>query len=125
MAKNIGEALSLLRNIGEIDIINMNMDNTNDVTSHINHKYREEIILPYVGISNNLDFLMCKGERNVVTADGFTCKVVECEEKHICELESKIRELYGMDCWSFIKRWYSVKNTMDSFHFVVLKLQKL
>lgn len=125
MAKNIGEALRLLNRMGEMNVDNINVDSTNDVISHINHRYREEVIIPYVALDNNISFLISKGEKKVITADGITCKVIELKEVHICELEEKINELYKIDCWSFIKRWYSTKKTMDSLHFIYLKLKKL
>lgn len=125
MAKNIGDAIRLLNKMGTMNIEGINLDSTNSVTSYINHRYREELIVPYVGIDNNISFLLSKGKRKVVTADGFTCEVIECQEKHICELEDKIKELYnGMNCWEFLKRWWSTKKSMDSLHFVYLKLKK-
>ena len=126
MAKNIGEALRILNKIGTMSVDGMNLDSTNKVTSYVNHRFREEIIIPYVALDNNISFLLSKGEKEIITADGLTCKVIECQEKHICELEDKIKQLYnGIDCWSFIKRWYVTKKSMDSLHFIYLKLEKL
>lgn len=124
MAKNIGDALVLLNRLGAMDINGINMDSTNKVISHINHKYREDVIVPYVAISNNIALLIGKGEKQIITADNIVCDVLDVQEVHICELENKVMDLYKMDCWSFIKRWYTTKNTMDSLHFVCLKLKK-
>ncbi len=125
MAKNIGEALMLLNKMGTMNVEGMNLDNTNEVISHINHKYRDVVIVPYVAISDNITFLLNKGEKKVITADGFLCKVTKLKEYHICELEDKVRELYNIDCWSFIKRWYMTRKSMDSLHFIMLNLEKV
>lgn len=125
MANSVGEAFKLLNQIGNMDIISVNKDGTDDVLSHINHKYKDTVIVPYVAIHNNIAFLMTKGDRYVVTSDNIRCKVTEIKEIHICELEDLVNELYNIDCWSFVKRWYSTKKCMDSMHFVYLKLEKL
>lgn len=125
MAENIGEALRLFNQIGDMDVNGINMDSTNDVVSHINHRYKDEVCIPYVALTNNISFLTSKGAKRVITADGITCDVIECKEIHICELENKINELYGIDCWSFIKRWWSTKKSMDSMHFIYLKLERI
>ena len=68
---------------------------------------------------------MRNGDKYVTTADGVRCKVEHWEEKHICELDSKIKELYGIDAWSFICRWFKASNGhMDSMHFLIIKLKK-
>lgn len=125
MAKSLGEALRLLNKLGGFNITGMNVNETDVVTSHINHKYRDELILPYVAIDNNIPFLIGNGKKQVITADGFLCDVVEYKEVHICELEKRVMELYKMDCWSFIKRWYATRKAMDSLHFVCMRLKKV
>lgn len=68
---------------------------------------------------------MSKGDHYVTTADGIHCKVVSWEEKHVCELEDKIQELYGMDILQYLRRWYkTLGNNMQSMFFLVLKLKK-
>lgn len=92
---------------------------------HINHRYRDVIIIPYVGIDKSLTFMLDKSEKYILTADGARAKVVSWEEKHICELEDEIQRLYNMDCWNYIKRWFkATKGSMDSMHFLILKLKK-
>ena len=97
----------------------------NDVTSQVAHRYKECMILPLVAISDNFNFVMTCGKRFVITQDGVKCDVIEYEEKHICQLEDDIRALYGVDAWTFTKKWYNFNNTMDSMTFVKLKLKKL
>lgn len=124
MTKTIGEALVLMKRLGG-DIVGMSLDNNNPTEHHVLHKYRDVIVIPFVALQNNIDFVMSKGDHYVTTADGIHCKVVSWEEKHVCELEDKIQELYQMDCWSYIKRWFkATKGNMDSMHFLIIKLKK-
>ena len=122
MTKTVGEAIKLMSKVG--DIADVTSQSTDPVEAYVNHRFREEMILPYVGISPNIAFLMACGERWVTTTDGFHCKVVEYEEKHVCELEDKIRSLYGIEPYDFIKRWYKTCKAMDSMTFVHIKIKK-
>lgn len=122
MAKTVGEAIKLMSKAS--DIADVTSQSTDVVEAFVNHRFREEMILPYVGISPNIAFLMACGERYVTTSDGIHCKVVECVEKHICELEDKISTLYGIEPYDFIKRWYKTCKAMDSMTFVNIKLKK-
>ena len=96
----------------------------NDHDYFINHRYKEHLIIPYVGINDNCRFFFDKEERYVITSDHIRCKVVNCKEKHICDLEDEIRKIYNLDVWSFIKKWYKACPYMDSMHFIVLDLKK-
>jgi hypothetical protein len=91
---------------------------------YVNHKFREEIIVPLCSLTNNIRFLLGEQSQTVITVDGVTCDVVTATERHICDLEADIRRLYNMDVWSFVKRWYTVNSSMDSMHFLHIKLQK-
>lgn len=122
MAKTVGEAIKLISKVA--DVVDIEAHSTDPVEAYVNHRFREEMILPYVGISPNIAFLMACGERYVTTSDGIHCKVVECVEKHICELEDKIRSIYGIEPYDFIKRWYTTCKAMDSMTFVHVKLKK-
>lgn len=124
MADTLGEALRILERLGQFELTGISMDN-NKATSHfINHSFREMIIVPYVAITNNVDFLMSNGDKFITTADGIKCKVQSYEEKHICELEQDIQSLYGIDAWSFVKRWYKADKDMQSMYFIKIKLVK-
>lgn len=124
MAKTIGEALVLLQRLGG-DITGMSLDNNNPTEHNILHKFKETMIVPYYAVSNNISLVMSKGDHYVTTADGIHCKIVSWEEKHILDLEDKIRELYGIDILTYLKRWHKATNgNMDSMHFLILKLKK-
>lgn len=123
MAKTIGEALRLLQKLGG-EIVGMSLENNSPTEHRVNHKFKEVMILPFAGITNNVDLIMSNGEHYVTTSDNIRCKVVNWSEKHICELEEEIQKLYGIDAWSFVKRWYKAAPRMDSMHFLVLNLTK-
>ena len=95
----------------------------------IRHTYKPKIVIPYLGIGDsdftNLDFILDKGERIVVTSDNIKCKVLNIEEKHLCDLESEIQGIYNCDAWSWVKRWYKIDNRVSDLRVLVLELQKL
>lgn len=90
----------------------------------VNHRYKDVLIIPYAGIDKSLTFMLDKGDKYVLTADGIRAKVVSWEEKHICELEKLIREIYNISAWDMICKWYRYCKCMDSMHFLILKLKK-
>lgn len=63
MAKTIGEALQLFAKVGQFDILNIEMNNNRDTEHKILHRFKEVLILPIHCITNNLDFIMCKGKK--------------------------------------------------------------
>lgn len=125
MAETIGEALRLIQRLGG-DITGMSLDNKNPTEHNVLHKFRDsEIVIPWAALTNNIAMVMSKGDHYVTTADGIHCKVVSWEEKHILDLEDKIRELYGIDILTYLKRWHKATNGhMDSIHFLIIKLKK-
>lgn len=125
MAETIGEALRLIQRLGG-DIVSMSLDNNNPTEHNVLHKFRDsEIVIPWAALTNNIAMVMSKGDHYVTTADGIHCKVMSWEEKHILDLEDKIRELYGIDILTYLKRWHKATNgNMDSMHFLILKLKK-
>ena len=125
MAKSIPEALAMFQRHGFKDVISMSLDN-NQTTHHaINHRFKEEVIIPFVGISSNIDFIMSKGEKIIRCADGVEAKVIEWKDCHVCELEKDIQDLYHIDAWAFLKRWWTTEKRMDSMTFIKMKLEKL
>lgn len=91
----------------------------------LKHRYRECVIVPYVGISNNALFFVDKGDKYVITADNIRCKVVDVDYKHVFELEKEIQDNYKLDVLSFLKKWYDADNNMQSMEMVILKLEKV
>lgn len=94
-------------------------------TYQLKHRYREEVVVPYVAIGDNCQFFMDNEVKYIITADGVKCIVESCEYKHIFELEEKIKNDYKMDILSFLKRWYDTDKNMQSMEMVVLKLKKI
>ena len=125
MSMSIIDALQKFQKIGFNDVLTMSLDNNNETSHSINHRFRNEVIVPFVGITQNIDFVMSKGNKIVHCADGVIAKVTEWNDIHICELEQDIQELYHIDAWSFLKRWYNSEKRMDSMHFIKMKLEKL
>lgn len=124
MAKTIGEALNIIQRLCKFDITNMRMESNEPTYHHVTHKYRDEIVIPIIAIENNITFFTNKGERYIIFVDGVKAKVVDVQEKHICELEETIKRLYNCDCWTFVKKWYSTYKNMESMVFVCIKVRK-
>jgi hypothetical protein len=125
MAKSIIEALEMFQKVGFKDVTGMSLDN-NEITYHeINHRYKDEVIVPLIGVTDNVSWIMSKGQKIITCADGTQAKVNEWETKHICILEDDIKRIYGIDTWSFIKRWYASEKRMDSMTFIKMKLEKI
>lgn len=96
-----------------------------EVTYHrVRHSFKPEIIVPIAAITNNIDFLLCKCEKRILTTDGVECVAELHEEIHMCKLEDDVKRLYGMEMWPFVLRWYKVEPNMSSMEFVKIKLKK-
>ena len=93
--------------------------------NQIFHSYKPKVIVPYVAIVHNIGFLNSKEEREIITSDGIKCKAINIKEKHICELEQEIKEIYNMDCWQWLCRWHKAYPYMQSMLFVVMDLRKI
>lgn len=124
MAKTIGEAILLLQKIGQFDITGMQIDSNIPTEHFVNHKYKDEIIIPFIGVTNNTTFILSKGDHYITTADGIRCKVAWWEEKNILDLEEDIERLYHMQPWDFLKRWKKTYKFMENMCFLHLKLKK-
>jgi hypothetical protein len=94
-------------------------------TYYIKHSYKEDVILPLCGIADNVNFLFDDEEKFVKTSDGIKARLIDCKELHIVELEKDIQEIYKIDAWSFLKKWYNANNGMQSARFLKLKLKQL
>lgn len=92
--------------------------------NQILHSYKPKVIVPYVGIIGNIPFLQ-SNDRYVITSDQVKCKVLNLYEKHICELENEIKEIYKVDGWQFLCKWYKAYPYMQSMVFVVMELEKI
>lgn len=106
-------------------ITQMSTDNNTPTLHSITHSFREELIVPYIGIENNMQFFLSKGLKQVITSDGILANVKEVVEKHICDLDSDIIRLYNIQPWDFLLRWHRANLGMDSMTFVKLKLERI
>lgn len=109
----------------DMSITQMNMDSNMPTLHAITHSFKEELIVPYVGIEKNIEFFLGKGKKQVVTADGILANVISIEEKHICDYEDDITRIYGISPWEFIKRWHGANIGADSMIFAKLQLKKV
>lgn len=109
----------------DMSITQMNMDSNMPTLHAITHSFKEELIVPYMGIEKNIEFFLGKGKKQVVTADGVLANVISIEEKHICDYEDDITRIYGISPWEFIKRWHGANIGADSMIFAKLKLEKV
>lgn len=123
----IGRVVKLLAMAtnSDMSITQMNMDSNMPTLHAITHSFKEELIIPYIGIEKNVLFFLGTGQKQVVTADGILANVVSIEEKHICDLEDDITRIYGISPWEFIKRWHGANIGADSMIFAKLKLKKV
>jgi hypothetical protein len=123
----IGRAIKLLSMTtnSDMSITQMNMDSNIPTLHAITHSFKEELIVPYIGIEKNIEFFLGKGKKQVVTADGILANVVSIEEKHICDYEDDITRIYEISPWEFIKKWHNANIGADSMIFAKLKLEKV
>lgn len=92
---------------------------------YISHSFKEEIVVPYAAIQNNIQFFEARCNQRVVTADGVRCKVVWLEVKNICEYGDLIKSIYATEPWDFLCAWHKSKPDMMSLDFVNIRLRKL
>lgn len=101
----------------------MNTDKNDPIYHLVRHKFKDEIIIPYVALRGNVDFFH-EDNSHLLFIDGNKGKVLDYKEIHVCDAEDEIMRIYGMDAWSFIKRWYRADKGMDSMHFVYIQVEK-
>lgn len=92
----------------------------------VNHRYREEMIVPVVAIHKFVDFITTPlRDQNIVTTDGEKCRVFKIYTENLCALEEKVLSLYRISTWDFLKKWHSVyPDNLYSLEFVVMELGK-
>lgn len=95
MSETLGEALKTLNKLGGFDAVSANMDANMQTEHHVRHRFANEIIIPLIALTNNITFIMSKGEKYLIFADGIRAKVLSWEEKHICELDELIQKRYN------------------------------
>jgi hypothetical protein len=93
-------------------------------THHVKHRWKNEIIVPLIALSDNIDFLTLKEDKTIITADGVQAKVNKWEEIHICALDDLTKRLYGMSAWDFMLRWYNNGDVFYTAYFVYIKSEK-
>lgn len=89
------------------------------------HTFKDEIFVPLLAISPNVEFLFDKKKRLVVTSDNIQNMVVRFERMHILsdEAQELVKRLYNVDVYSFMKKWYSALD-ITSMEFIYMNLKK-
>lgn len=91
----------------------------------IRHTFKPKIILPNIGFIDSCLAFMLSEDRTIITSDGVKCNVTDLREKHLCELESEILEIYKIDVWSWIKKWYGIDKGLLDFRMLVIELERI
>lgn len=76
---------------------------------YVNHKYRDEIIIPFLGLTPNFDFSLLSDKEKegkiVKTRDGVRARITKCSTTTIFSLEMDIRRIYGVSVWEYLCKW--------------------
>lgn len=101
-------------------------ENKEPIFYKVNHRYRDEIIVPIVAIHKFVDFITTPlRHQNIITTDNIKCSVSKIYTENLCALEEKVLSLYRISAWDFLKKWHSVyPENLYSLEFVVIKLDK-
>ena len=85
---------------------------------YINCRYRDEIIVPLVCVSPNIElfFISDKDKIGILCnmKDGVLAKIRGFEIKTIFELEESIKRLYKIEPYEWLKKWYNASEGMLS-----------
>ena len=90
----------------------------------IKHRFKEQIVIPYVGIYPNIFRLDEIVGKNAMTSDHKECTIAKVEEVHICEVEGIIYKLYNMTIGEYLLKWYKIDKAMQSMYMYVITLKQ-
>ncbi|NCU31204.1 hypothetical protein EOM57_05410 [Candidatus Saccharibacteria bacterium] len=101
------------------------MEEKEAIQHNVAHLFAEEMIVPWVAISNNVRFALDK-PKHITTADFVDAKIIGRKEIHILSEEGVrvTRRLYGIPVETLLKRWYTKYPDMTTLSFLYLKLEK-
>lgn len=89
------------------------------------HTYKDEIFVPLLAISSNVDFLFDKKKKLLVTSDNIQAEVKYWESVHILSDEAKeiVKRMYNIDVYAFMRKWYASLD-ITSMEFIYARLKK-
>lgn len=90
-------------------------------------KYKEQVLLPYIAVTDNVNFLCDKSkEIRCMTADGVPCVATYCKEINILSenAEQLVKKLYNVDVFGYLCKWYAYDKNLSSLMFLELYLRK-
>ena len=90
---------------------------------YLNHRYRDFLIVPYIGISNNIEFLQ-DNDRIDITNDKVEAEVVSCTINHFFSVLDLIEEHYKMPPFDWLKTWYNLNKNLQSLDVLLITLKK-
>lgn len=88
------------------------------------HTYKERLLVPLVGLTPNIKWILNKEEpKMVVTSDNIEVLVKSWCSIHILSEEGMflVKDIYKMDIAPFLLKWYNALN-IDSLEFLYLEL---
>lgn len=93
-------------------------------THTISHAYKDEIIVPYSAVTNNISIE--KGD-GVTTSDGVKATIESVLHLHMLskQAEQVSVRLYQISPWGLMKQWYLRKVPIDSIVFLHIYLKKV
>ena len=78
---------------------------------YINCKYRDEIVVPLVCVSPSMELFFIPDKEKIgvlcLMKEGTLAKIRGFEIKSIFEFEGLIRELYKVEPYEWLKKWYN------------------
>lgn len=89
------------------------------------HTFKDEVFVPLLAISPNVEFFFDTKKRLMVTSDNIQASVVTWESIHILSEEARelVKRLYDTDVYSFMKKWHAALD-IASMEFVYMNLKK-
>ena len=91
----------------------------------INHSFKPKILVPYIAITHNIDFLT--NEVDVVTlSDNKEYYVLSKRIINIMSNEGLklVQEIYKCDTFIILQKWYKFDRNMSSLDFVLIELKE-
>ena len=108
----------------DLEITDYGMDIMRDTEHNVLHKFQPKIIIPISAISNNADFVCCKGKKHIITADNIRCECINWKEWNLLDMEEEVKKLYNCSAWDFAMKWHRYDKKMVSMSFIEMELKK-
>ena len=91
---------------------------------YLNHRYRDFVIVPYVGIADNLSFCFDDDDKTLITSDSVEAEVIKVETKHFFQATEIIEKEYKMPAYEWLKSWYLANHSLNSLDVLLITLKR-